>query len=276
MSDQWFYSSDGRQTGPVGLDGLRQLALTGQLKPDDMVWCEGMPAWIEARSVDGLFGAAQVVSQPRSPSGTATRGPKARSVRLENPAMQPIPTVQKTDKSASTKMFFRLSLMFGIPGLLILWLAVLGTINAPSSKSQNNQPAGDATTSDNQDDANQDGSTQDDSTASTEAPPIQVSATEVARAYESNEVTADIKYKNKPLLVTGTVFSVSKSNLFENSISATLSDNSDFPSDDVVADHLSETDAVKLSKGMRVTFLCTGNGNPSGMQPNLDNCVLQH
>lgn len=52
---QWYYSSDGTQRGPVPDDALQALAATGQLDPDDSVWTDGMPAWVPAGTIDGLF-----------------------------------------------------------------------------------------------------------------------------------------------------------------------------------------------------------------------------
>lgn len=62
MGDQWHYSRAGVQSGPVPAAELMRLAATGQLLPTDMVWAEGMAAWVSASSVKGLFNA--VVSPP--------------------------------------------------------------------------------------------------------------------------------------------------------------------------------------------------------------------
>jgi len=52
---EWFYARDNRQQGPVSALELKQLAQTGQLKPDDLVWREGMGDWLPAGKVKGLF-----------------------------------------------------------------------------------------------------------------------------------------------------------------------------------------------------------------------------
>jgi len=54
MAD-WFYGRDGQQQGPVSSAGLKQLADSGQLRPDDLVWQEGMAKWVAASQVKGLF-----------------------------------------------------------------------------------------------------------------------------------------------------------------------------------------------------------------------------
>jgi hypothetical protein len=36
-------------------DQLRAVAESGELQPDDLVWCEGLPEWVPASRVEGLF-----------------------------------------------------------------------------------------------------------------------------------------------------------------------------------------------------------------------------
>ena len=47
MAD-WFYSKSGKQLGPVSETVLFQLAASGQVLPDDLVWKEGMAQWMKA------------------------------------------------------------------------------------------------------------------------------------------------------------------------------------------------------------------------------------
>jgi hypothetical protein len=54
LSGLWYYNKDGRQCGPVDGTFLQQMLLTGQIQPEDLVWSEGMPAWVPARQVPGL------------------------------------------------------------------------------------------------------------------------------------------------------------------------------------------------------------------------------
>lgn len=58
MPDQWFYASSGGQAGPLDTDELRRLAGEGGLQPTDLVWREGLPAWMPAAKVPELFPAA--------------------------------------------------------------------------------------------------------------------------------------------------------------------------------------------------------------------------
>jgi WD40 repeat protein len=55
MPQNWYYAAGEQKLGPYSASQLRQLATTGQLRPTDMVWKEGMKQWAAAGSVKGLF-----------------------------------------------------------------------------------------------------------------------------------------------------------------------------------------------------------------------------
>jgi len=69
-STEWYYAHDGQQAGPVSAVELKQLADAGRLRPDDLVWQEGMKDWTPARKVKGLFEAKLAVT-PTSPAVAA-------------------------------------------------------------------------------------------------------------------------------------------------------------------------------------------------------------
>ncbi len=52
---EWFYSVGDTRQGPVSDEQLRELAADGTLKAADLVWKDGMPDWVEARTIPGLF-----------------------------------------------------------------------------------------------------------------------------------------------------------------------------------------------------------------------------
>ncbi|MFZ1935338.1 MAG: DUF4339 domain-containing protein [Thermoguttaceae bacterium] len=52
---EWYYARDNRQMGPVSSVELKRLATFDELRPDDLVWREGMTEWAAARNVRGLF-----------------------------------------------------------------------------------------------------------------------------------------------------------------------------------------------------------------------------
>ena len=55
----WFYASqDGRKTGPIDVVTTKRLTADGAIKPDTLMWKEGLANWVPAASVRGLFGEA--------------------------------------------------------------------------------------------------------------------------------------------------------------------------------------------------------------------------
>ena len=55
---EWYYSRAGEQYGPLRESTMRELARSGRLYPDDLVWKTGAPAWVRAGAVQGLFAPA--------------------------------------------------------------------------------------------------------------------------------------------------------------------------------------------------------------------------
>ena len=70
-NDQWLYSTnDDDQKGPVSAKELQRLAESGELRPGDLVWKEGMDEWVPANRLKGMtFSVA-------SPEPSASRPPK--------------------------------------------------------------------------------------------------------------------------------------------------------------------------------------------------------
>jgi uncharacterized Tic20 family protein len=72
MATQWFYTEDGEQRGPVGFEELKSRAEQESLRPDDLVWGEGMPQWKPAAQVEGLYDSPRTAPPPlpgQSPDG---------------------------------------------------------------------------------------------------------------------------------------------------------------------------------------------------------------
>jgi len=72
MAD-WFFVQNGAQQGPVSLEALQQLAVSGRLGAGDSVWTAGMSTWQPAGQTAGVFppGAAP----PPLPIGYASPAP---------------------------------------------------------------------------------------------------------------------------------------------------------------------------------------------------------
>lgn len=78
----WFYSKGGQQHGPVNSVGLKELADSGRLHPDDLVWKEGMAQWGRTSHVEGLF-----VPSPAKPAvDTPNEAVSPAPLQYETPA----------------------------------------------------------------------------------------------------------------------------------------------------------------------------------------------
>src|SRR5690349_25171905 len=60
----WYYAQDDEQKGPISGTDLRQLASSGKLSAEDLVWKEGMAEWVPAQKVKGLFLESKNASKP--------------------------------------------------------------------------------------------------------------------------------------------------------------------------------------------------------------------
>lgn len=52
----WFYASEGKQQGPYPEGQFRDLIAQGVVRPDTLVWTEGMAGWQKAAEIPGLVG----------------------------------------------------------------------------------------------------------------------------------------------------------------------------------------------------------------------------
>lgn len=58
----WYYAIGMQQHGPVAADVLRDLVARGQIRPDDLVWREGMTTWRALRDVTELAAGLPVAA----------------------------------------------------------------------------------------------------------------------------------------------------------------------------------------------------------------------
>ena len=73
MASEWFYRVDDKKRGPVGSADLKRLADSGVLKPADLVWKEGLAAWVAASSIKGLFPKVAFPAPPPPPEPPVAR-----------------------------------------------------------------------------------------------------------------------------------------------------------------------------------------------------------
>jgi hypothetical protein len=63
----WFYASEGKQQGPYPDGQFRDLVAQGIVRPDTLVWSEGMAGWQKAAEIPGLIGGSG--APPMIPAG---------------------------------------------------------------------------------------------------------------------------------------------------------------------------------------------------------------
>jgi hypothetical protein len=98
---------------------------------------------------------------------------------------------------------------------------------------------------------------------------IPVTAAALQSAYDKNEVSADQAYKNKSLLVSGTIQSIDK-DAFDDIVVQLRTGNEFMPAHAYLGNE-HENLAASLNKGQKVTWQCTGGGLIIG-SPILKDC----
>lgn len=64
---QWYVNRNGQRFGPLDSKELKAAADTRRLLPTDWVWKEGMPEWVPAGNLRGLFSPQAATALPRRP-----------------------------------------------------------------------------------------------------------------------------------------------------------------------------------------------------------------
>lgn len=154
----------------------------------------------------------------------------------------------------------------GIAQLLLSLVAsplvyLVGVVVFAGTVSAIGQPALDAQ-------ANADKGRQQDITVAPAAP-VEITARQLHRDYEANEVAADVLYKGKRLLITGEVASIQTDLMDKPQVQLKAGS-----VDQVMISGLSREEAGALGKGDTVLAACTGNGMILG-SPMTRDCELQ-
>ena len=101
---------------------------------------------------------------------------------------------------------------------------------------------------------------------------VPVTSQQLFNAYDNNEMSADKQYKDKLLLIEGTVASID-SGLTDNA-QVQLATSNDFMSVTATGDEAFDNAAASLSKGQTISVLCRGEGEVIG-SPMVGDCVIQ-
>ena len=91
MADDWYYTQSNERKGPVSPAKLKAMADEGWLIPTDLVWKKGMPNWVPAGKVRGLFGNALVQRLKEAVEGVVSQ-PADNDAKPESAPAKPEPT----------------------------------------------------------------------------------------------------------------------------------------------------------------------------------------
>ena len=142
MATQWYYAQNGQQFGPLPGEQLRNMLTTGALRPADLVWSEGLPAWTPAGQVPALLptpvpAPAPVFTPQPAPRPASPYAPPAPAPYRTAPAPAAV-YGQSGEVSAavvgllrSTKPWVRFLSVLGFLGLVLLVLGCLVILVIP-------------------------------------------------------------------------------------------------------------------------------------------------
>jgi hypothetical protein len=103
----WYYSRGGQQQGPVDTAQLKQLAASGELTANDLVWTDTMTNWAPANTVKGLFpseGAGETPAasmESETSTATATAEPTAAQAHTASPYGDQLSAAKQMARAAS-------------------------------------------------------------------------------------------------------------------------------------------------------------------------------
>lgn len=136
MAAQWYYAQNNQQFGPLPMEQLRAMFSTGVLRPSDLVWSDGLPAWTPAGQVPALQMAP--VYNPPAPapsyaSAPAPRPAPAYAAPVSAPAYgQPGEVSEEVvNLLRSTKPWVRFLSVLGFIGLALLVLGCIAILVIP-------------------------------------------------------------------------------------------------------------------------------------------------
>jgi hypothetical protein len=105
-------------------------------------------------------------------------------------------------------------------------------------------------------------------------PPMEVTSEEILKAYKTNEMAANKKFKNQKLLVTGEIDSI-EADISDNAvITFKTADKYEFLNPRASLTKEETDNATNLAKGQSIKLLCLDISEVAGM-PHLKKCTIQ-
>ena len=130
----WYVSHEGETFGPFSFQALVNGVRDGEMQPDDFVWSNGMPGWVPARTIPGLWAPPQLPAQGVEKSSIAADdrlvvpAPASSARELQEPARPGAPgTGGLFQRHWRGNLALPVS-YWGIGVALTLCLAVLGRL----------------------------------------------------------------------------------------------------------------------------------------------------
>jgi hypothetical protein len=108
MAEQWYYARGNEKFGPFSSTQLKALAAHGRLLPTDMLHKEGMPKWMPAMRIKGLFAASRPPQPPSLPPW-----PPAVPIVTSRP-VPPLPTHNSDEYKGGIAKKTRKGLIIGL------------------------------------------------------------------------------------------------------------------------------------------------------------------
>jgi hypothetical protein len=165
MAAEWYFAKEDKKLGPVSNKGLRELALSGRITPETLLWREGLAEWIPASRVENLFAPAsqdlpvhaESAPSPGSPGGAgAPPVVEWQPVADEGlPGVPSSPSRPRRDQSTEricwwlwlyAKVNFGLSLVIAAPlvgfGLFLILAGIVGAMNSVVTEKENRMVIG--------------------------------------------------------------------------------------------------------------------------------------
>lgn len=128
----WHYAVGGQQKGPINRNQLASLGQNGTVSPGDLVWREGMEAWVRADQIEGIIPPIvpqqQQAPAPQQPPAPRPPQPPQQPPYNPYPNHPHNPPVQPPRSGASPMLIVAAVIQFiGAPLWLIVGFAQLFT-----------------------------------------------------------------------------------------------------------------------------------------------------
>ena len=134
--EQWFFLADQEQQGPYALNQLQQMADSGALTPETLVWRDGMAEWVPAGSLENFLQWPQAAApvQPVAVSPVLQTGPAmVTGAAAASPApigVGPAASMAQPSTVPRTSTMALISLILGILSIPLMFIC-LGWFTAP-------------------------------------------------------------------------------------------------------------------------------------------------